>query len=125
MIKRSLLTLLAIYLANSKGLRLWEVQPREEEPSYDQTELITREYQIIETLLRTRVTNIRKYHLVSRITTSFTIKNKKIGSLKLVIRTKLTTIFILEPDTNSVAESQREYTLRSSSSQNITTLETL
>jgi len=63
---------------------------------------------MIDTLLRTKVANITKYHFVSRITTSFTIKNKKIGSLKLVISTKLTTIFILDPDTSSVAESERE-----------------
>jgi len=63
---------------------------------------------MIETLLRISVPSIKKYHLVSRITTSLTIKNRKIGSLKLVMRTKLTTILSLEPATSPVIESERE-----------------
>ena len=69
---------------------------------------------MIDTLLKTRVTNIRKYHLVSKITTSFTMKNKKIGSPKLVINTKLTSIFILDLATRPVMESDKEYTPSSS-----------
>ena len=80
---------------------------------------------MMDTPLSTRVTNIRKYHLVSKMITSFTMKNKKIGKPKLVISTRLTTIFILDPSTKPVIESDNEYTLSSSRSQNITKFEAL
>ena len=86
--------------------------------------LITREYQIIETLLITSVTNIKKYHLVSTMTRSFTIKNKKIGNPKFVISTRLISIFIFDLDTIPVIESESEYTPISSSIQNITRFDT-
>jgi len=80
---------------------------------------------MMDTPLSTRVTSIRKYHLVSKMITSFTMKNKKIGKPKLVISTRLTTIFILDPATKPVIESDNEYTLSSSRSQNITKFEAL
>lgn len=87
--------------------------------------LITREYQIIETLLRINVIRSKKYHLVSTITKSFTKKNKNNGNLKFVIRIRLTSIFILDLATIPVIESESEYTPISSRNQNITKFETL
>ena len=78
---------------------------------------------MIDTLLKTKVLSIRKYNFVSKMTTNFTMKNKKIGNPRLVISTRLTTIFILDPATRPIIESDKEYTPSSSRSMNITKFE--